>query len=205
MSGANRLVISAVAYVLVCGCAPHATAPPTQRAVEVMEPVGSALHARVMPPDAELEPFKVVHTSRRRVTLVQHNEHVLHQRAAVVLEDGRLGVFRFSDHDESLPTHRWEAAIHSAMGVVGVISLGGEGSVAVLQVVRFDEPSGRWVALGQLEPPYHMSELVRLVAIREDALLLEVKVEDCSGCGLEGDYVYQSVDRGQSWRLLGAP
>lgn len=55
-----------------------------------------------------------------------------------------------------------------------------------------------------LEPPYHMSDLMRLTA-KDDALQLRIRVDDCAGCGLEGDYLYQSTDHGHSWSLLSGP
>lgn len=202
------MICACVAF-LVCGCAPPAAAPPRaaqeKRAVEpAPTKAQDVIIARAMSPASQLAPFKVLQASSRRLELVQYEEHVLHHRAAVTLEDGRLGVFRFSDDDESLPTHRWEAAINGTLGVVGVISLGGEGSVAAFQVVRFDETSGRWVAGARLEPPYHMSDLMRLT-VKDGALQLMIRVIDCADCGLEGDYLYQSADHGQSWRLMSAP
>ena len=199
--------------VVALGCAQPAAptraqaaqAEASTQAPQEALPTDEALIAQTIPAASQLQSFKVLQASSRRLALMQHREHVHHHRAAVVLEDGRLGVFRFSDDDESLPQHRWEAAINAPLGVVGVISLGGEGSIAAFQVVRFDETSGRWLALEQLKPPYHMCDLVRLTTTKDGALALKLHVDDCAGCGLEGDYIYQSTDHGQSWSLLSSP
>lgn len=209
MISARGQICCVLVSVVALGCAQPAT-PPSSPLVEVeaAKPATTSeevIIAQAMPEASQLQSFKVLQASSRRLDFMQHREHVHHHRAAVVLEDGRLGVFRFSDDDESLPQHRWEAAINAPLGVVGVISLGGEGSIAAFQVVRFDETSGRWLALEQLKPPYHMCDLVRLTTTKDGALVLTVHVDDCAGCGLEGDYVYQSTDHGQRWSLLSSP
>lgn len=219
MSAYSALCLGVAALLLWSGCAspaPAASAPVAR---------GDLLTAVAVDGAQQVEPFATLPIDDQRGALVlgQLPWQEIGHRPAFKLGEQPWAVLSFDEERDSFPTILWAGVIPyqpQATGVMGVVSVGGEGSYAQLCAAFYSLSERAWALRGCVEPPYHMIEFAGFgfeparVEVLADGTQLELParyvmrfaLDDCADCGVAlGVYEYESDDEGRSWRLSRKP